>query len=276
MLVAEEMRSLSRIIKGSHLQVYEPRLIDWGDMIPVPEQNEPANAQITRQDDIGSIKDVEEEAASILQETEQMIVDLLQKARNEAHDILNSAREEAELTRSLAQDEAQQLREKAFQEGYQEGVASAREAMQADILKTSQECQQMLEEARKTKLDMFRTSEADMLKVSLAVAKRIIASEVTTNPNVVYSILQEALSYIDQPDNLTLYVNQKDLETVLELMQTNSLSDISNKATLDVQVDNRISPGGLRLDSEVGTVDAQLETRLANVEKAFQEVLQDE
>ena len=28
----------------------------------------------------------------------------------------------------------------------------------------------------------------------------------------------------------------------------------------------------MRLDSEIGTVDARLETRLANVEKAFQEV----
>ena len=66
----------------------------------------------------------------------------------------------------------------------------------------------------------------------------------TTNPNVVSSILQEALSYIDQPDNLTLYVSQKDLETVLELMQTNGLSDNGNKISIDVQVDNRISPGG--------------------------------
>lgn len=270
------MKLLSRIIKGNHLQVYEPRLIDWGDIIASPEQEELADAQITWQNDIGSIKDVEEEAARILQETEQMIVDLLQKARNEAREILNSAREEAELTRNLAQDEAQQLRKKAFQEGYQEGVASARQDMQADMSKTLQECEQMLEEARNTKMNMFRSCEADMLRVCMAVAKRIIASEVTTNPNVVYSILQEALSYIDQPDNLTLYVNQRDLETVLELMQTNSLSDIGNKAALDVQVDNRISPGGLRLDSEVGTVDARMETRLANVEKAFQEVLQDE
>jgi flagellar assembly protein FliH len=59
-------------------------------------------------------------------------------------------------------------------------------------------------------------------------------------------------------------------------MQTNGLSDNGNKISIDVQVDNRISPGGLRLDSEVGTVDARLETRLANVEKAFQDVLQDE
>jgi len=37
-----------------------------------------------------------------------------------------------------------------------------------------------------------------------------------------------------------------------------------------------MSPGGVRLDSEIGTVDARLETRLANVEKAFQEVFLDE
>ncbi len=59
-------------------------------------------------------------------------------------------------------------------------------------------------------------------------------------------------------------------------MQSNNLSDIGNKVALDVKVDNRVSPGGVRLDSEIGTVDARMETRLANVEKAFQEVLLDE
>ncbi len=272
----EEMRSLSRIIKGNLLQIDEPRLIDWGDIITKPEQEQLDDAKLAWSNETQSSKDVEQEAARIWQETEQMIIDLMEKARREANEILNSAREEAELTRTLAQEEAQQLREKGFQEGYQEGVASAHQAMEAEKLKTSQQCQQMLEEARNIKMNMFRTCEADMLRVCLAVAKRIIASEVTTNPNVVSSILQEALSYIDQPDNLTLYVSQKDLETVLELMQTNGLSDNGNKISIDVQVDNRISPGGLRLDSEVGTVDARLETRLANVEKAFQDVLQDE
>jgi len=270
------MRSLSKIIKGDHLQVSEPRLLELSEILPSLEQEEIKPASIEWPEDTDSVMDVQDEAARIMQETEQMMVDLLQKARNEAHDILDSAREEAEITRRKAQEEAQQLREIAFQEGYQEGVTSAQQAMQAELSATTQQCQQMLDEARTTKMNMFRSSEADMLRVCLAVAKRVVAAEVTTNPKVVCSILEEALSYIDQPDNLTLSVNQKDLETVLELMQSSNLSDIGNKVALDVQVDNRMSPGGVRLDSEIGTVDARLETRLANVEKAFQEVFLDE
>ena len=270
------MKSLSKIIKGDYLQVFEPRLLELGDILTSQEQEEMDQDSIDWQNDTEPIMDVQDEAARILQETEQMMVDLLQKSRNEAHNILDSAREEAELTCVKALEEAQQLRETALQEGYQEGIESARQAMQAEMSATTQQCQQMLDEARNTKLTMFRTSEADMLKICLAIAKRVVAAEVTTNPEVVCSILEEALSYIDQPDNLTLYVNQKDLETVLELRQNYNLSDIGNKVALDVQVDNRVSPGGVRLDSEIGTVDARMETRLANVEKAFQEVLLDE
>lgn len=267
---------MSRVIKGDHLRIFEPRLIELGDIVARQISEEPAEDQVAGQEDIATVEQVEQEAARILQETEQMVIDLLQKARNEAHELLDNAREEAELTRSKAKEEAQQLREKAFQEGYQEGIESARQAMEAEINKTNQQCQQILEEARNTKLAMFRTSEADMIRLCLAVAKRVVATEVTTNPQVVVAILEEALSYIDQPDNLTLYVNQKDLEVILELMQTQNFSDIGSKANLQVQVDNRISPGGLKLDSESGTVDARIETRLANVEKAFQEVLSDE
>ncbi|HOB12519.1 MAG TPA: FliH/SctL family protein [Syntrophomonadaceae bacterium] len=267
---------MSRVIKGVHLQIFEPRLIELSDIVTCLRSEELEEAQAAEQEDMATVEQVEQEAARILQETEQMVVDLLQKARNQAHEILDNAREEAEVTLSKAQEEAHQLREKAFQEGYQEGLESARQAMQKEINETNQQCQQMLEEARNTKLAMFRTCESDMIKLSLAVAKRVVATEITTNPQVVASILQEALSYIDQPDNLTLYVNQRDLETIQELMQTHNYSDIGSKTNLQVQVDNRISPGGLKLDSESGTVDARIETRLANVEKAFQEVLSDE
>lgn len=268
---------MSRVIKGDYLRVFEPRLIDLGEIIAHQKNEESiAETPVIRQEEVASLEQVEQEAARILQETEQMVMELLERARNQAREILDEAREEADLTLSKAREEAQQLREKSYQEGYQEGLETARQAMQAELDQTHQQCQQMLEEARNTKLAMFRSSEADMIKLCLAVAKRVVAAEVSTNQQVVSAILQEALSYIDQPENLTLYVNQKDLETILELMQTHNFSDIGNKANFQVQADNRISPGGLRLESDSGTVDARLETRLANVEKAFQEVLLDE
>ncbi len=262
---------MSRVIKGNYYKIFEPRLIEVGNIVAHQKDEPEQDSQVDEGDSV-SLEQVEQEAARILQETENMVMDLLQKARNEAHEILENAREEAELILHKAMEEAQQLKEKAFQEG----LESAQQSMQEAINTTKQQCQQMLEEARNTKLAMFHSSEGDMIRLCLAVAKRVIAAEVATSPQVIASILQEALSYIDQPDNITLYVNQKDLETVLELMQTQNFSDIGSKANFQVQADNRISPGGLILESESGTVDAQLETRLANVEKAFQEVLADE
>ena len=83
------MRSLSKIIKGDHLQVSEPRLLELSEILPSLEQEEIKPASIEWPEDTDSVMDVQDEAARIMQETEQMMVDLLQKARNEAHDILD-------------------------------------------------------------------------------------------------------------------------------------------------------------------------------------------
>lgn len=269
------MKSLSRIIKGNELQIFEPRLVQLGDIVEM-KNNKQAPIDDAYEQGSETVQEIEEETARILAETEQMIIDLLQKARTEAREILETAEDEADLIRTRVRDETINIREKAFQEGYEEGIRAAREAMEAERLQASQQSQQLLEEAHATKLKMFHSCEADMLKLSLAVAKRVIAAELVSNDQVVAGILQEALAYVDKPENITLYVNQQDVEKVLELMENNTLSDMGNKANIDVQIDNRISPGGIRLDSEAGSVDARLETRIANVQRAFQEVLLDE
>ncbi|NLT21001.1 MAG: hypothetical protein GXY16_08395 [Syntrophomonadaceae bacterium] len=126
------------------------------------------------------------------------------------------------------------------------------------------------------KMAMFESSESDMVRLSLAIAKRVIATELKTNPDIVANILSEALTYLDQPDNLTLYLNPDDIETVLDALENTNVFNGKNNLHTEVQPDNRISPRGLRIESDSGSVDARMETRITNIENAIQDVLTDE
>lgn len=269
------MRSLSRVIKGTDLQISSPRLIQLADIVELKRQQEVEFKHLDLTDN-QAVQEIRDETERIIAETEQMVMDLLNRARTESHEILGAASDEADLVRSRALEDAAELKKQAYQEGYEEGLKQAADAMQEQQQQAAQEVQALLHEARETKRRMFKSCEADMLKLSLAVAKRVISTELAANPQIVAGILQEALAYVDQPENVTLYVNQQDVEQVLMLMETNILSDIGSNEVIEVQVDNRITPGGLRLESEAGSVDARLETRVSNVERAFQDVLLDE
>lgn len=270
------MRSLSRVIKGSHLQINEPRLIQLAEIVELKAGEESWEGPVLCNAEHDQLRHVQEETQRILQETEQMVIDLLQRARAEAREIMENASDEADLIRSRAVQEAKTLREQARQEGFDEGLMAARDAMEGERLLAQEQREELLREAYEIKRKMFRDSEADMIRLCLAVAKKVVAAELTANPQIVAGILQEALTYLDQPEKITLHVNQKDVEMVLGLIQSGNLFDMGNKPVLEVQADTRVSPGGLRMESECGSVDARIETRWANIERSFQEVLNDE
>jgi len=220
---------------------------------------------------------LKEESQLILTETEQMVMELLQKARDEARSILSGAQEEAELVRSQAEEEAQQIRKRAFEEAYAEGLKKAQLDIEEDRQAALQQSAEIIEEARQTKIQIMRSCESDMVRLVMAVAKKVIASELTTNPDIIINVLRESISYLDKPDNIMVYVNPRDLERLLDVTKTETFFDIgTNDVNLNFQGDDRISPGGCSLESEGGSVDTRLETRIAAVEQALQEVSGDE
>ncbi len=223
------------------------------------------------------IEKIKQESQKILKETEQMVMELLQKARDEARDIITNAREEAEVIKMQAGEEAVAIRQTAHKEAYQEGLRQAQQEIEGDRQAAIQQSQALLEEARQSKLKVFRSCEADMVRLVMAMVKKVIAGELKTNPDIIINILQEAIDFLDRPENITVYVNPQEVENILEVMDKGYLTDIgSNNINMDIKADERVSCGGCLLESDAGSVDAQLETRIASVNNAIQEVVADD
>jgi flagellar assembly protein FliH len=275
---------LSRVIKNEQAILTPPITIDAFELAVTEDELE---NEVTFADDHNQInlleiekqeiEKIKQESQKILTETEQMVIELLQKARDEARDIITNAREEAEVIKMQAGEEAVAIRQKAHKEAYEEGLRQAQQEIEGDRQAAIQQSQALLEEARQSKLKVLRSSEADMVRLVMAMVKKVIASELKTNPDIIINILQEAIDFLDRPENITVYVNPQELDNVLEVMDNGHLTDIgSNTINIDIKVDKRISPGGCLLESDAGSVDAQLETRIASVNNAIQEVVADD
>ncbi|MDD3853199.1 MAG: FliH/SctL family protein [Syntrophomonadaceae bacterium] len=270
---------MSRVIKKSDLHLTEPRLLSIETTGEVDLNTSNKESSQTNSILLNSNEDINElrtETDKIIMETEQMVLDLLNKARGEARETLNVAQDEAELIRSKALEEAHEITEQARQSGYEEGLRQAQEAIEADRQLALIQSQEIIQEANRIKMAMFESSESDMVRLSLAIAKRIIATELQTNPDIIVNILREALTYLNQPDNITLFVNPTDIDTILDAVENINLLDGQNDLHIEVKADGQILPGGLKIESESGSVDARIETRVASIENAVQEVLTDE
>lgn len=265
---------MSNIIKSSAYFSSHPKVIELSVIgsveaaQPIKSRHENDTEEVR-----GQIAALQMESQKVLQETEAMIVDLLEKARDEAGSIMEAARDEAELMRIQASQAAQEMRNQAQEDGYREGLEKARREM-AELQALSEETSRaLLEEARMEKLNTIRACEADILRLSLAIAKKVVAAEIQANPEVILQVIREAIALLDNPDNISVYVNPAELEQVLEGIGA-GIGSVSEAEVNKLRVlpDNRIKKGGCSVESEAGTIDATIDTRLANMEQLIQEV----
>ncbi|MDD2585259.1 MAG: FliH/SctL family protein [Syntrophomonadaceae bacterium] len=268
---------MSRVIKKSELLSSPPRIINcnvYEEIEPDLVEKEAVNLYEHEKEELEKVKI---ETKGILSETEQMVMELLQKARDEARNIINTAHEEADTIKTQVYEEAGQIRKDAEIKGYNEGLEQAEQEMAELKQRSREESKQIIEEARTIKIDMFKTSEQDMVCLAMAIARKVVAEELSINPDVILNVLKEAVTHIDQPGNLTLYVNPAEIDKILQLIKLEKFSDIGNKdALVEVLADSRISPGGCIVESEVGSVDSRIETRIEGIDKAIQEVTPDD
>lgn len=267
---------MSKIIKNSSLST-KPKLIDLTDIQELKQTITADLANINSQSYTNDINALKAEGEQILKETEQMVFELLERAKEEAREIMLNAQEEADVVRSDAYSEAKTLREEAIASGYEEGLKKAQEEIEADRQWAIEQNDILLEEARQTKLAILRSTEADMVRLVIAVTKKVIANELLTNPNLIINIVRDAISYLDNPGNITAYVNPAELDKLLALMNDEILTEIgSREINVEVKGDSRITCGGCLIESDNGSIDARVETKLEIIEQGLQEVSGDE
>ncbi|HWP98582.1 MAG TPA: FliH/SctL family protein [Syntrophomonadaceae bacterium] len=214
---------------------------------------------------------------SVLAEAESMVRDILDQARLEARSILLNGQEEAEVLVLQARQEAETIREEARRSGYELGLRTAQEESEADRQMAMEQCQEMLQEARRSKIKIMESSTADIVRLAMAVAKKIVAAEIRSNPKIITNVIREAIGFLDQPGKIYVYVNPQEMEQVLSDISEDTLAQVgSREFSNELVADPRIEPGGCLIESDIGTVDARLETRVSKVENAIQEVIADE
>ena len=152
-----------------------------------------------------------------------------------------------------------------FRKGEQDGVESAREKIQRAIDSLAQAAQD-LTRLRQT---LARESEARLVELALAIGRKIVGYEIAANREIVVTIAREALKSVGNMQEVTLKMNPADLRFLKENQA--SLSQLApHISRVNLEAVDSIESGGCVVDSPCGVVDAQIDSQLQLIEKAFQ------
>lgn len=164
----------------------------------------------------------------------------------------------------------QQQGEEAYARGRQEGLAAAELRFESTI----QALTQALEDVSRLRQSLAQTGSQDMLRLVMTVAEQIVRRSIEVDPNVVLSIIETALQASVRADNYRIRINPADLEGVTK-QKPLFLASISGLKNLSFEGDPEISSGGCRVDSELGDVDATIESQLDAIRAALSEAIAD-
>jgi len=175
------------------------------------------------------------------------------EASQEARHIVEEARQEAEQIVARAEQQRTASVESGFQIGYEEGLKRWNE---------------ILAGAWQARENLKTEWERSMLHLAVRVAERIVGEQLRLHPDTIVPIVREALKSLGQERQLTLLIHPDHREMVqanLDRLQT--LVGSSRQIHLVVNPD--IGLGGCVVESELGVIDAKLETQLECLEKVL-------
>lgn len=206
------------------------------------------------------VREVERHHAVDIAEEGGVIDKKTLEARSRAETIIADAEAEAAKIRQRAQkvlNEVEAVRERARKEGLAAGESKGLSQVTEKLVKI---------EAIKEKF--YKESEKDIIKLVVAIAEKVIGKIVEDRPEVIRDVVRQALER-SIGDRITVRINPHDYKALTkENVEFRDVLDRTKR--LHFKEDDTIAKGGCVVETEVGTIDAQIETQLDAIKKALE------
>lgn len=177
---------------------------------------------------------------------------------------------ETTLERRLAELEAQAAAREtqARRAGFEEGQAAARRNLEETYRQALERAARATAELAGLRRRLRQQAEEDLVRLAVAIARRILRRELSTDPQALLGLVKAALERIDAREVLRLRVHPEDARTI-----ESSFADLGVPERIEVLADRRLERGALVVETERGELDGSVETQLAEIERGLADLI---
>lgn len=151
-----------------------------------------------------------------------------------------------------------------FEQGHAHGLAAAEEQIADSIRRLSD----LLSTIHQKHATFFRAAERQVVGLALQIAQKVIEREVENMPDLAVNVIRSALEEMDARTAMRVRVHPDDAE-LLQRRWSQVVPPGIGSERIELQPDERIQPGGGIIETTHGQVDAQLDTKLAQLGNAL-------
>lgn len=213
----------------------------------------------------------QQQAEQMLQEAESQVELMAQEAQAEAERIISEANMEAARIIEAAEQSHQEIVEAATQDGFNVGYQEGREEAIKENAQLLMETTNALNKLHAAFPVAVKQNEDKLIKLALEISREIVQDELQMKPEIVLKNVERAIGKVSDLEKVLIKVNPLDLDLVLPKQEffKKLLPDVQD---FIITGHYSIERGGCTIETNSGTIDAQVNTQLAVVEEVFQQI----
>jgi flagellar assembly protein FliH len=166
------------------------------------------------------------------------------------------------------QNDDEQLRQ-AVQRAYLEGEAAARAALEEPARAANAELMRAVAGLSQMRAVIYKEAQADLLRLSMAIARRIVHRELLVSPDILQSIVSVVLEKLDRQD-----VHRVRVHPAIAVRLDQDLKNLPHQRSIQVAPDPTLEPGACIFETGRGNVDAGIDSQLAEIERGLADRLE--
>jgi flagellar assembly protein FliH len=158
------------------------------------------------------------------------------------------------------------LEKASYERGLLQGEKTAAETAELKLEAAMKRYAESIGEIRKLRSSLYAQVEREVVKLSLAVAKKIVHREIQVDREIIQTLVHVALSHVSEKSPVTICLNPEDYGYLLE--RRAEVSQLEGREIF-LQADKSIERGGCLIQTNCGDIDARIEERFREVEQSF-------
>ena len=163
-----------------------------------------------------------------------------------------------------------QLEKTAYENGFRQGEKAGMEIAERKMEAIMKRYSESLFEVGRLRSVLYEQIEHEVVKLAIAVAKKIVHREIQVDRDIIQTLVRVALSHVAEKSAVTIHLNPIDYNYLLERREELSQSEGRDISLL---ADKSIERGGCLVQTDCGDIDARIEENFQEVEHAFFEGL---
>jgi len=160
--------------------------------------------------------------------------------------------------------EIEQLEKEAYHRGFSEGKGVGRQQAATELQPVLDRLTRSLAELSSLRARIRKEAESDLVKLSIAVARRVLHRELTLDPESISGIIRVALEKLESRE-----LSQVRVHPDQEPAVRTALERLNEGRYIELKSDPSLQSGDLLFETNHGTVDASIEMQLREIERGF-------